>query len=247
MPFPPFSRIVNFWTDNAICFLVVQEHFDAGPLDDPYYPNKWPRQDAAPGFREYVEDTYEACQKLSLEIMAAIELGLGARPGTLVERCQDTASEIRLNRYPPVSVEKLADGRVKRTWPHTDFGLITLLLQDHVGGLELEDRAKPGTFAPVVPGQPDQPSELVVNISDAFQRWTNDVFTAALHQVSAPAKQKGDAEGILPERYSLVFFFKQNRDVSAGPLPEFVSAGNPARYPEETALEYQRRRTTHLY
>ncbi|KAM3064947.1 hypothetical protein ACMFMF_011563 [Clarireedia jacksonii] len=229
--------------------LTDERHFDAGPLNDSEYPNKWPRENAAPGFRLFLEETYQVCQAISISIMACMEMGLDLAPGTLVQRCHKAASEIRLNHYPPVSVERLADGRVKRTWPHTDFGIITLLFQDHVGGLELEDRSRPGTFVPVTPTPQgsSKPREMIVNISNTFQRWTNDVITAGLHQVTAPPSHKASTEGILPERHSVVFFFKASRDISAGPLPEFVSSKNPAKYDEITALEYQRLMTTKLY
>lgn len=198
-----------------------------------------------------MEKTYQELQNISLQIVAAIEVGLSLEAGALVSRCCPAASEIRMNRYPPVSTERLADGRVKRTWPHTDFGIITLLFQDHVGGLELEDRTRPGTFVPVTPVKvgPGQKSEMVVNISDTFQRWTNGVIKAGLHQVSAPPAYKAAAapNGILPERHSCVFFFKATRDTSAGPLPEFVTAEYPAQYDEITALEYQQRMTKELY
>lgn len=202
-----------------------------------------------PGFRGFLGETYQACQEASLKIIAAIELGLGLQSGALVERCRPAYSEIRMNRYPPVSVERLADGRVKRTWPHTDFGIITLIFQDHVGGLELENRTRPGTFVPVSPVKvgPGQKSEMIVNISDTFQRWTNGVIKAGLHQVAAPPANKADTEGILPERHSCVFFLKATRETSAGPLPQFVTADNPAQYDEITALQYQQYMTKELY
>lgn len=147
-------------------------------------------------------------------------------------------------------MKRLADGRVKRTWPHTDFGIITLLFQDHFGGLELENRSRPGTFVPVTPVKvgPGQKTEMVVNISDLFQRRTNGVIKTGLHQVSAPRAFKASAAtgGILPERHSCVFFFKASRDASVGPLPEFVTEDNPAQYDEITALEYQQRKTGEL-
>lgn len=183
-----------------------------------------------------------------------------------MDRCRKDASELRLNRYPPVSLARLADGRVKRTWPHTDFGIITLLFQDDVGGLELEDRRTPGTFVPVAPAPPGGPSEMVVNISDTFQRWTNGVIRAGVHQVAPPPAYKARAlavhgngnghangsghangGGVLPERHSCVFFAKASRDTSAGPLPQFVSDEHPAQYDEITALEFQQRMTSQLY
>ena len=194
-----------------------------------------------------MQATYNSCQDISLQIMAAVEVGLHIDTGRLVDRCIPAASEIRLNHYPRISQDKLADGRVKRTWPHTDFGIITLLFQDGIGGLELEDRNKPGTFVPVSPTQRGQKSEMIVNISDTFQRWTNGTIRAGLHQVSSPPAFKADADGILPERHSCVFFFKASRDTSAGPLPEFVTEETPAQYDEITALQYQQRKTRELY
>ncbi|KAG8156897.1 hypothetical protein KVR01_013310 [Diaporthe batatas] len=187
-----------------------------------------------------------SCQRISLEIMAAIEVGLGLPPGVLVDRCRPDASEIRLNRYPPIPRAHLASGLVRRTWPHTDFGIITLLFQDHVGGLELEDRTSPGTFVPIAPVRPGQPAEMIVNASDTFERWTNSVVRPGLHQVAPPPPAAGD-EIVLPERYSCVFFAKAGRETSAGPLPHFVSEENPARYDEITALQFQQRRTQLLY
>ncbi|KAI1758015.1 oxidoreductase [Xylaria castorea] len=239
-------RKENLVGRNADDLMDEREHFDAGPIGDTLYPNRWPRDEVMPGFQSFMEETYNVCQSKCLEIMKAVELGLHIEPDTLVQRCQLAASEMRMNRYPQVAVERLADGSIKRTWPHTDFGIVTLLFQDEVGGLELEDRKQPGSFVPVKPTQPGQKSEMVVNISDTFQRWTNDVIRAGVHQVAPPPAYKGMTEGFLPERHSFVFFFKASRDVSVGPLPTFVTPENQAKYDEITALEYQQRKTQQL-
>jgi isopenicillin N synthase-like dioxygenase len=194
-----------------------------------------------------MEKCYEILQGVGLQIMAAMEIGLNLAPGAFVSRCIPAASEIRLNHYPKVSLETLSKGKIKRTWPHTDFGIITLLFQDTVGGLELQDRKSPKNFVPVTPGDPDSPTEMVVNISDTFQRWTNDVIRAGVHQVSVPASMKDKKEGICPDRYSCIFFFKADRNTSVGPLPDFIVPGRPAAYEEMTALEYQQQRTKVLY
>lgn len=182
-----------------------------------------------------------------MNIMAAMEVGLGLQPGQLTELCKDAASEIRMNHYPSISVEKLSDGRVKRTWPHTDFGIVTLLFQDQVGGLELEDRSKPGTFVPVAPPGPGRKGEIVANISNTFERWTNTAIRAGLHQVTVPPTYKKATEGSLPPRHSCVFFFKASRETSVGPLSHFVTAERPAKFDNVTALEYQQRMTQELY
>jgi isopenicillin N synthase-like dioxygenase len=175
-----------------------------------------------------------------------MELGLQLPSGTFVNRCKPDASELRILHYPQISLKTLSEGKVKRAWPHTDFGIITLLFQDGVGGLELQDRRNPTSFLPVLPPPPGGPSEMVVNISDTLQRWTNNVIKAGVHQVSVPRVLTMN-EGIVPVRHSAIFFFKPDRETSAGPLSEFVTEDNPAAYDEITALEYQKRRTRVLY
>lgn len=195
-----------------------------------------------------MEAYFEHGQRISLQIMEACEVGLRQNgydlpEGTLTGRCIPAASELRLNHYPPVTIEKLKQGLTKRTWPHSDFGIITLLFQDAVGGLELEDRSN-GSFVPVIR---EDPNEMVVNVSDTFQRLTNNVIRVGLHQVTNPVHMKGMQEGDLPERYSSVFFFKAHRETSVGPLPAFVGPQRPAQYREMSALEFHQESTKVLY
>lgn len=224
--------------------MLIQEFYDAGSADDTQYPNKWPTEDL-PTFQPVMEKCYVYLQDVSLKIMEAMEVGLQFSPGTLVNRCIPAASEIRLNHYPVTNLATLTKN--KRTWPHTDFGIITLLFQDTVGGLELEDRKNPGSFLPVTPGDPRAPTELVVNISNTFQRWSNNTIRAGLHQVTVPWAMKNKKEGFCPDRYSSIFFFKAHRECSVGVLPEFVCKDKPAAYDDITALQYQQRMTEVLY
>ena len=77
-----------------------------------------------------------ACQDVARDIVTALEIGLGLPVGAFT-RCMETrVDELRLNYYSPLPIEKLNGGKYKRAWPHTDFGLITLLFQDAAGGLE---------------------------------------------------------------------------------------------------------------
>jgi isopenicillin N synthase-like dioxygenase len=194
-----------------------------------------------------MESCFEKFQNICLILMSAMEVGLDLPDGTLVQRCIPAASEMRLNHYPRTDLRRITQGKVKRAWPHTDFGIITLLFQDSVGGLELEDRKNPGTFVPVLPGRADAPREMIVNISNTFQRWTNNVIRAGLHQVTVPLGLKDAQEGICADRYSGIFFLKAHRDTNVGPLPQFVTEKRPAAYDSITALEYQRQMTQVLY
>ena len=191
-----------------------------------------------------MQDYYVRMQTTSLQVIRALELGLGLSGGALEQRCEAGASELRLNYYPAISFQRLQQGDTARIWPHTDFGIITLLFQNGTGGLEIEDRTRSDAWMPVMTSST---SELVVNISDTLERWTNGVLKAGLHRVSTPPGPKEDEEGFLKERWSVAYFLKARREVSVGPLPQFVEAGRPAAYRDITALQYQKQRTSLVY
>ena len=86
----------------------------------------------------------------------------------------------------------MTDDKAFGVAPHSDYGMITLLSQDPIGGLELRKRDGEWIGAPFIPGT------LVINIGDLFQRWTNDVYRSNLHRV---VNRTGK------ERYSIPTFF----------------------------------------
>ena len=87
---------------------------------------------------------------------------------------------------------------------HTDYGNITLLATDNVGGLEVRTRGGEWIAAPVVPGA------FVVNIGDCLMRWTNDIYVSTPHRV---VNRSGR------ERYSIAFFFDPNPDAGSPTIP----------------------------
>ncbi|EUC43580.1 hypothetical protein COCMIDRAFT_100510 [Bipolaris oryzae ATCC 44560] len=219
----------------------LQEHFDMGPVDDPEFPNVYPSEEKAPGFKNWMEQYFIKSQHLSLQLMEALEIALDLPKSALVDRCEGHASEIRMIYYPETNVKELADGKSKRIWPHTDFGILTLLAQGSTGGLQIEDKNNPGGYVsvPLV-----EKTELLINVGDTLERWSNGRIPAGLHQVAASGETE---DGTLPERYSVAFFLKANRKTSAGPIPIFVPKGTKSKYEEMTALEYHRRRTAIMY
>lgn len=74
--------------------------------------------------------------------------------------CDATTCYLRLNRYPacPFAAADTTFGLV----PHTDSDFLTVLCQDHVGGLQL---LKDARWVAVKP----RPDALIVNIGDLFQ------------------------------------------------------------------------------
>lgn len=62
--------------------------------------------------------------------------------------------------------QDLLDEKISRIDAHSDFGSITLLLQDDVGGLEIEDPHNPGQFLV----SPSIPSKFPIGGSLAYTR-----------------------------------------------------------------------------
>jgi isopenicillin N synthase-like dioxygenase len=113
----------------------------------------------------------------------------------------DPICNLRLLHYPPHTSK---DPRQRGAGAHTDFGAITLLLQDMSGGLEVLDYAT-GQYVPVDPN----PDAYVVNIGDMMQMWTKGVYKSTMHRVI----NKGSGD-----RYSMPFFFDGNAEVKLNPL-----------------------------
>lgn len=221
-----------------------QEHFDQGAAADGRFPNRWPAESRLPGFRQFMEIFYDECHKVGSLILEALELALDLQGGRFVAKCCGNASELRLNHYPPIDIKEMLQGEISKIHPHTDLGVITCLFQDSSGGLEGADRDRCGEFIPVTSRSS---SEMVVNISETFQRWTNGRVQAGIHQVTIPPHLKSLEEGVIPERYTIAFFVKADRDTFAGALEEFVGEEKPALYDNMTALEFHQWRLATAY
>ncbi|XP_028127473.1 gibberellin 2-beta-dioxygenase 8-like isoform X2 [Camellia sinensis] len=91
-------------------------------------------------------------------------------------------------RYPPCPV---SSSKVYGMVPHTDSDFLTILCQDHVGGLQV---AKDGKWVSVKPN----PEALIIIIGDLFQAWSNGVYKSIEHRVVTNHEV---------ERFSVGYFF----------------------------------------
>ena len=151
------------------CSYVEQESFDQGPRNDSLYPNIWNDEDDLPGFRSFMEQFYEQCHDLHLRLLSAIAESMHLSPAFFSSQCGQNSSELRLNFYPSANHCDLSEGNM-RISSHSDFGTITLLFQDDFGGLEIESQTETGSYIPIASGGK---TELVLNVGDCLQRWTN--------------------------------------------------------------------------
>lgn len=193
-----------------------------------------------------MEEAFETLEQTSASIMEALEVALNLPSGAFLKRIthEGNASEMRLNHYPAIDINEINRGGVSRIWPHFDLGVITLLFQDGVGGLEFENRKKENTFNRV---ECETQAEMVVNVSETLQRWTNDTLPAGLHRVNVPQDLENKDVGTLPERYSIAYFCKADRGASVGPLRQFIQQGSKPNYQEMSAIEYHQQRLQSAY
>lgn len=103
------------------------------------------------------------------------------------------AATLRLIHYPPTPTTSDIE---RGCGAHRDFGCITLLLQDQVGGLQVLDE-ETGEFLDIDP----VPGGYVVNLGNLMARWTNHHFTSNTHRVLNYSSK---------DRYSIPFFFNGN-------------------------------------
>lgn len=191
-----------------------------------------------------MESFYDTAFQLELQLLSALAMALGIPATCLINIHLKAQNEFRLLHYPAIHASELRDGSATRIAEHTDFGTITMLFQDSTGGLQVENQEHLGTFHDVTSASQN---EIILNIGDSLQRLTNDTFRAACHRVTYPPTVKADDEEIIPERYSVAYFAKVDRDAILYPFKEFVSEDRPSKYPGMTSGEFNNLRIAKLF
>jgi len=215
----------------------VKEAFNIGlelPPDDPEMlarapfraANLWPQ---TPGFRDTMLDYFNRVWRLGRDLHRGFALDLGLEPDFFETRLDRPNATLRLLHYPQ-SAMPLSEGQLG-AGVHTDYGNVTLLATDEVGGLMVQDRSGRWLDAPVIP------NTFVCNIGDCLMRWSNDVYVSTPHKVVNPGK----------DRYSVAFFLDPNPDAVVACLPTCISADRPAKYAPITGAEFLRSRLEPTY
>lgn len=147
--------------------------------------------------------------------------------------------QLRLIHYPEIERKVIEEHGHARIMPHTDFGLCTLLFQDHIGGLEV-DPWHEDKFVPAVP----IPGTILVNIADLLQLYTNGRVKSTRHRVVSPPADKVSG-GILPARYSIPFFVHPDPETMIDPIT--LSEGEKKLYEPVNAGEWRNWHTATNY
>ncbi|KAK9452158.1 uncharacterized protein V1518DRAFT_410504 [Limtongia smithiae] len=194
--------------------------------------NLWPA--GMPEFRTATEEYYQEMLKLSKSMFRLLALALDLDENYFDEYASDPdgINKLRGHHYPPTVGNQ--SGTARAIGAHTDFGALTLLKQDNVGGLEVLYKPT-NTWHPVAPVE----GAYVVNIGDLFQRWTNDVFKSTMHRVLSTPSGK--------HRYSAAFFNDGKLDQVIECIPTCVLPGESPKYTPVTVEEHIRMRYAGSY
>ncbi|KAL2419946.1 2-oxoglutarate-dependent dioxygenase htyE [Exophiala dermatitidis] len=212
--------------------LDLKESFDCGAPENTHDPNVWPQEADLPGFKDYLLEYYERCHSLQLELLSALAQGLGLPNATFYKMHDQRAHELRLLHYLEVPAAAVAEADKTRIAEHTDFGTLTLLMQDGSGGLEvLHPRTRQW-----YPAECEFPT-LTVNVGDSLMRLLNRRIHSACHRVPlCRSRIRGD---VIPARYSIAYFGKPNPDASLKPLAALVTDDWPCAFDDVSGRQYE--------
>jgi|SRR5579871_234241 len=189
------------------------------PLEDPdvaagrplHGPNRWPSD--MPWLRAAAERYFDETLALGKRLLRLFAVSLELDEDYFLRYTTKPMVQTRLFHYPPQP--PAADEKQLGVAPHTDYGMITLLTQDPIGGLELRKRDGEWIAAPWIA------DTFVINLGDMFKVWTNDLYVSNLHRV---VNRTGR------ERYSIPTFFNLDYDTPVSCLPSCQSAAHPPKY-----------------
>jgi polar amino acid transport system ATP-binding protein len=192
--------------------------------------NLIPGDEVLPGFRAAIFEYMAAVTALGHRVLEGIALSLDLPADYFARRY--TAEPLilfRIFQYPSRAVPEGVDAR-HGVGEHTDYGLLTLLRQDDVGGLQVKTQAASGTAGAgegtgtgtgtgtgagagageVWTDAPPLPESFVCNIGDMLDRMTGGLYRSTPHRVSLNTSGR--------HRLSFPLFFDPDFDVRIEPI-----------------------------
>lgn len=190
-----------------------QDAGGATPEDHPLRGrNRWPA--FQPTLEPAAMAYFEAAHDVAHALMRGFARGLGLAEDFFLRSADRPLSRASFVYYPPQDAA-LGEDQFG-VGPHTDFGVLTVLCQDSVGGLQVRDAQGDWVQAPPIPGA------LVVNVADLLSRWTDGAYVSTPHRVV-------NASG--RERLSLVLAFDPNPETPIDARDVFGPDHAPAEAP----------------
>lgn len=181
--------------------------------------NAWP----SPLFRDTAREFFEACRLAADRILKVFAVALDTSPEFFISKHSGENITMRYLHYPSAGFAVDGDAQMG-AGAHTDYGSITLLFQDAMGGLQL--RRADGSWMDVAPLE----GAVNINTGDLMCHWSNGRYPSTEHRV-LPRIGHGD-------RYSIAYFTDPDNSTLVQCLPSCVSATRPAAFTDMTAGQH---------
>lgn len=154
-----------------------------------------------PGFRETVLEYLDRMTELAHSLMRGIAISLELEPDFFrAELTADPTVLFRIFHYPALFESN--DESLWSVGEHTDYGLLTILLQDEAGGLQVKSLGEWIDAPPI-------PDSFVCNIGDMLDRMSGGLYRSTPHRVRNRGKRS---------RCSFPFFFDPGFDADIKPI-----------------------------
>lgn len=174
-------------------------------------PNQLPD---LPGFRETWTAYRAGVVETALRMQRGLAMALGLQPEFFEDQPGETMFHLRMIHYPPMDRLTPEPGQLG-CGAHTDYGTLTVLADDGVGGLQV--RLRSGDWVDV--HVPD--GHLCVNLGDLMSIWTNDRWVSNPHRVVNPPNQ---------DRYSVALFVTPPFHLRIETLPTCLDADGTSHH-----------------
>ncbi|CAF0837838.1 unnamed protein product [Rotaria sordida] len=165
---------------------------------------------------------YKQCHNLSKHLYKLFALALNLDEHWFDNKINEHRSALRSLYYP--SFPSSLPENQYRSSPHTDYGAFTILKQDSIGGLQVQNRLN-NKWIDV----PFIDNSFVINLGDLMSRWTNDHWVSTPHRVITPLNNK--INDLYSSRQSIAFFCQINPNEIVTCIPTCSSIDKPPKYP----------------
>ena len=135
--------------------------------------NQWPAE--LPQMQENAMAYFTHAHDVAHHLMRGFAVGLDLEEDFFLKTAAQPMSRASYVYY-PAQPSEMGEAQFG-VGPHTDFGVLTVLCQDAVGGLQVEDVKGDWIQAPPIEGT------LIVNVADLLSRWTDGAYKSTPHRV----------------------------------------------------------------
>jgi isopenicillin N synthase-like dioxygenase len=159
---------------------------------------------------------------LSIEILKVFEFNLQLSKDCLLNHHSEEYNTLRILHYPK-STEKVKAGS------HSDYGSITLLFQDLIGGLEILNQEE---WMPIEGIEYEDTFPIIINSGDLMEIWTNKKYPSVKHRVMGTKRNE------IESRYSIAYFCHPDRKSEIETFDSCLNEDGTSNYSKVNSLEY---------